>query len=150
MTSTIHITPQSIPLIYNLLSYLSQCNNFIQDSSNRLLDLLVHLLRLYLAHLGGGPGSKTIRLFSFARGFPDSERAEQSFSVKFLSGVDGVLGNKYLPIRYHALISEVMGSENSGIAEMIGKIVDGSIIVGAEQSEEWSSIVKMAKMFTPR
>lgn len=86
-------------------------------------------MRLYLAHLGGA--SKTLKLFSFTRGFPDSERAEQSFSVRFLAGIEGVLGNKYLPIRYHALLSEIMGSENIGIAEIIGKIVDGSILVGA-------------------
>jgi hypothetical protein len=70
--------------------------------------------------------------------------------MKFLNGVEGVMSNNYLPIRYHTMLSEIMGSENGGVAEIIGKIVDGSIVVGHGKNEEWNAAIKMAKMFTPR
>ena len=35
--------------------------------------------------------------------------------------------NIYLPIRYHTMLSEMMGSENGGVADIVGKIVDGTI-----------------------
>lgn len=73
-----------------------------------------------------------------------------SFSMKFISGVEAVLNNKYLPIRYHAILTEIMGSENGGISDIIGRIVDGSLQIGSGQSDEWIPIVKMSKMFTPR
>ena len=126
ITPTIHITPSSLPLIYNLLNFLSQCKNFVQDSSNRLLDLLVKLLRLYLSHLSS-KAKASRHLLSFTRGFPDSETAERSFLLKFLNGVEGVMRNIYLPIRYHTMLSEMMGSENEGVADIVGKIVDGTI-----------------------
>ena len=104
----------------------------MQDT--RLLDLLVKLLRLYLSHLSTkATGSR--HLFSFTRGFPDSESAETNFLMKFLNGVEGIMSNNYLPIRYHTMLSEIMGSENGGIADIIGKIVDGTIVVSLEKTE---------------
>ena len=110
---------------------------------------MVKLLRLYLVHLSS-KGTASRHLFSFTRGFPDSESAETSFLMKFLNGVEGVMSNNYLPIRYHTMLSEIMGSENGGVAEIVGKIVDGSILVGHGKSEDWNAAIKMAKMFTPR
>jgi hypothetical protein len=55
--------------------------------------------------------------------------------MKFLNGVEGVMSNNYLPIRYHTMLSEIMGSENGGIADIVGKIVDGTIVVGHEKTE---------------
>lgn len=104
----------------------------MQDT--RLLDLLIKLLRLYLSHLSSkATGSR--HLFSFTRGFPDSESAETNFLMKFLNGVEGVMSNNYLPIRYHTMLSEIMGSENGGIADIVGKIVDGTIVVSLEKTE---------------
>ncbi len=60
------------------------------------------------------------------------------------------MSNNYLPIRYHTMLSEIMGSENGGIADIVGKIVDGTIVVGHEKTEQWTAAIKMAKMFTPR
>jgi hypothetical protein len=70
--------------------------------------------------------------------------------MKFLNGVEGVMSNNYIPIRYHTMLSEIMGSENGGVADIVSKIVDGSIIVGQEKTEEWNAAIKMAKIFTPR
>jgi hypothetical protein len=55
--------------------------------------------------------------------------------MKFLNGVEGVMSNNYLPIRYHTMLSENMGSENSGISDIVGKIVYGTIVVGHEKTE---------------
>ncbi len=92
------------------------------------------LLRLYLSHLSSKV-TGTRHLFSFTRGFPDSESAETSFLMKFLNGVEGVMSNNYIPIRYHTMLSEIMGSENGGVADIVSKIVDGTIIIGQEKTE---------------
>jgi hypothetical protein len=86
---------------------------------------LCTLLKYFIAHLN----QKKSRIYSFTRGYPDPEKAEQIFTVKFLHGMEGIIANKYLPIRYHAMLSEILGSENVGIAEMIGQVIEGKIIV---------------------
>ena len=92
-------------------------------------------------------------MLKFSRGWADSEAAQQAFYLKFISGVETILSNKYLPIKYHAQLTEIMsGQDNGCLDRLVGKVISGETVVkeGSSSWQEWRSIVMMSKHFTPR
>ena len=71
----------------------------------RLVDMFCKLLRtLMISRNDRGmtipPNQQNV--FDFSRGFPDKDLARSYFEFKLFNGVEQVLENKYLPVKYHA------------------------------------------------
>lgn len=95
----IYVTPANQPFILGLLSYLAKAKHLVDT---RFLDVACKLLKFALQAYQG----RTV--LKFSRGWADSDAAQQVFYLKFISGVETILSNKYLPIKYHAQLTEIM------------------------------------------
>ena len=70
--------------------------------------------------------------------------------MKFFAGIESTIENKYLPIKYHSLISEMLGGQgNSALEEIISKIIVGDAIIKDEDSQ-WLAVVRLTKYFNHR
>ena len=85
----IEVKPGNQGLILHLLRYLSE-TRIIVDS--RLVDLVIVLM------------TAISRGLEFTSGFHDTEDAKIGFKAKFYAGLEQVLENKYLPVKYHSQI----------------------------------------------
>ena len=79
------ITPNNIQMIFNLMDYLSRAKVLVDM---RLLEIMIKITRKFSQ-------------FNF-RGFMDIERAKSSFELKFYLGLDMILSNKFISIKFHA------------------------------------------------
>jgi len=100
------VTPSNQSLILNLIDYLSHTKHVVDTV---ILDLFCKIVRMMMAQTSSSSEQnvdrkKIRRIFDFSKGFPDPERAHLDFEKRFYHGVETILGNKYLPIRYHSLI----------------------------------------------
>jgi hypothetical protein len=70
-----------------------------------------------------------------------------------MSGVENTISNKYLPIKYHAMMTEIMsGQENINLDTLVKKVISSETIAkeGSSSWQEWLSIVALCKYFSPR